>query len=100
MKLFTLLLIGTISFADGFYYHGAQSYRGAMNHHTVNHGTWVVPLAIGGIIGYVVGREQDDIYKPIPVYNVYLDKNRNTSYVEEVVYIESCDCYKKVLIKE
>lgn len=102
--LITLCLIAGLSYAGGFRHHGAPSWRSASNHHTVHHGTWVIPLALGGIIGYVVGNADDpeDKYKPAPVYNVYLDEKRKPSYVvtEDYVYFEECDCYKKVLIKE
>lgn len=66
-----------------------------MSHH---HGSnWVVPLVIGGVLGYTLSEPRRDtisyvqsnpvVYAPQPMYQ------------EQWVYFSDCDCQRKVLVR-
>jgi len=66
------------------------------NHH---HTDWVVPMVIGGVLGYVLSEPRRDsvtyiqsapapiVYAPQPIYQ------------EQWVYFSDCDCQRKVLVR-
>lgn len=59
-------------------------------HHHSHHAHWIVPLVVGGVIGYSVSRSEPErvvTYAP-------------TRYREEWVYFEECDCKRRVLVEE
>ena len=59
-------------------------------------GNWIVPLVIGGVLGYVLSEPRREsvnyvssapvVYAPQPVYE------------EQWVYFSDCDCQRKVLV--
>jgi hypothetical protein len=70
------------------------------NHHNRQHsGNWVVPLVIGGVLGYALSEPRHEsvtyvssnqaprVYAPQPIYQ------------EEWVYFSDCDCQRKVLVR-
>lgn len=64
------------------------------NHH--NASNWVVPLVIGGVLGYVLSephRESVTYVERTPV--VYAPQ---PMYQERWVYFSECDCQRKVLV--
>lgn len=60
-------------------------------------GNWVVPLVIGGVLGYALSEPRRDtvsyvqsnpvVYAPQPMYQ------------EQWVYFSDCDCQRKVLVR-
>lgn len=64
------------------------------NHHDVN---WVVPLVIGGVLGYALSEPREEtltyverspvVYAPQPLYR------------EQWVYFSDCDCQRRVWVK-
>ena len=64
------------------------------NHH--DNSSWVVPLVVGGVLGYVLSEPRREsvtyvrsapvVYAPQPVYE------------ERWVYFSDCDCQRKVLV--
>lgn len=67
------------------------------SHSSRHHGgNWVVPLVIGGVLGYVLSeprRESVTYVSSAPV--VY---NPQPIYQEQWVYFSDCDCQRKVLV--
>jgi len=64
--------------------------------HNNHRGNWVVPLVIGGVLGYVLSeprRESVTYVSSAPV--VY---NPQPTYQEQWVYFSDCDCQRKVLV--
>lgn len=78
-------------------HHYSHDNRGNYHH---NGGNWVIPLVIGGMLGYVLSEPNREnvtyvqsvstpapvIYAPQPVYE------------ERWVYFSDCDCQRKVLV--
>lgn len=74
---------------DRYEHHERMSY-----HHNAN---WVVPLVIGGVLGYALSEPRQErvtyvqsapvIYEPQPMYQ------------ERWVYFSDCDCQRKVLVR-
>jgi len=66
-----------------------------MSHHHASN--WVVPLVIGGVLGYALSeprresvtyvRNEPVVYMPQPIYQ------------EQWVYFSDCDCQRKVLLR-
>jgi hypothetical protein len=64
------------------------------HHHSAN---WVVPLVIGGVLGYALSEPRREsvtyvqsapvLYEPQPLYQ------------ERWVYFSDCDCQRKVLVR-
>lgn len=63
-----------------------------------NHANWVVPLVIGGVLGYAFSEPRREsvtyvqsatpiVYAPQPIYQ------------EQWVYFSDCDCQRKVLVR-
>lgn len=70
--------------------------RMSHNHHASN---WVVPLVIGGVLGYVLSepkRENVTYVQSTPSPVVYVPQ---PMYQEEWVYFSDCDCQRKVLVR-
>lgn len=83
-------------------YHNKTTYYTHDNHRDYHHdgGNWVIPLVIGGMLGYVLSEPNREnvtyvqsvsapapvIYAPQPVYE------------ERWVYFSDCDCQRKVLV--
>jgi len=94
----TVLLV-TSAYAGGHERFGRyESVRHAkMSNH--NHANWVVPLVIGGVLGYafseprrgsvtyVQSASDPIVYAPQPIYE------------EQWVYFSDCDCQRKVLVR-
>lgn len=80
-------------------------YAGPNNHHhprivrTIHHdahGDWVVPLVVGGVLGYVLAeprRESVTYIQTAPAVNYA------PLYEERWVYFGDCDCQRRVLVK-
>ena len=90
--LFGLVMLVAISAnADGWHRH----YSGG------NGGNYLLPLIIGGVIGYEVNRHNEDRREPqyqqppVPQRGVLID---GVVYVEVLQYDQSCNCYRKVLV--
>jgi hypothetical protein len=66
------------------------------NHHHTN---WVVPMVIGGVLGYALSeprRESVTYVQSAPVPVVYAPQ---PIYQEQWVYFSDCDCQRKVLVR-
>jgi hypothetical protein len=79
----------------GYYDRGGRyEYHERLSHH--NGANWVVPLVIGGVLGYALSEPRREsvtyvqsspvIYEPQPIYQ------------ERWVYFSDCDCQRKVLV--
>lgn len=77
---------------------GAQARGGDDRHHNrhshhshhASSAQWIVPLVIGGVVGYTLSRPQTisvATYTPAP------------RYAEEWVYFGDCDCKRRVLVE-
>lgn len=65
------------------------------NHHSAS--SWVVPLVIGGVLGYAFSqprRESVTYLQSTPV--VYTSQ---PIYQEQWLYFSDCDCQRKVLVR-
>jgi hypothetical protein len=75
-------------------HHEPSRYHKTSNHH---HANWVVPLVIGGVLGYAFSDPRRErvtyhqstsvVYTPQPMYQ------------EQWVYFGDCDCQRKVLVR-
>lgn len=77
--------------------HYGHDNRGDYHH---NGGNWVVPLVIGGFLGYVLSEPRrenvtyvESVSTPAPV--IYAPQ---PVYEERWVYFSDCDCQRKVLV--
>lgn len=91
--LLALLLasLSTTAFADGRYGHG---YRGG--------GNVLLPLIVGGTLGYIIAQPRQQIiivqepqYAPLPSY---VPANEPI-YRYENIYDANCNCYRQVLVQ-
>jgi len=73
---------------------GSHHSRMSYDNHSRNN--WVIPLVVGGVLGYALSEPRREsvtyvrtpvVYAPQPVYQ------------EEWVYFSDCDCQRKVLVK-
>lgn len=67
------------------------------NHY--HHTDWVVPMVIGGVLGYVLSeprRETVTYIQSAPAPIVYAPQ---PIYQEQWVYFSDCDCQRKVLVR-
>lgn len=63
------------------------------------HGSWVVPLVVGGAIGYLLSeprRESVSYVSAAPAPVAYAPE---PLYEERWVYFGDCDCQRKVLVR-
>ena len=86
-KVLIALLMLTALSAHADYWHRGYGGRG------------LLPLVIGGVIGYEIARPRHDtviIQQQQPVQQgVMID---GILYVEVLQYFQDCNCYKKVLV--
>ena len=66
-------------------------------HHHHNGANWVVPLVVGGVLGYALSepRRESVTYVSSRSPVVYAPQ---PAYQEQWVYFSDCDCQRKVLI--
>ncbi len=64
--------------------------------HNNHHNNWVIPLVVGGVLGYALSepRRESVTYARAPI--VYTPQ---PMYQEEWVYFGDCDCQRKVLVR-
>jgi len=109
--LSTVMILSVSAYADrgndrggryGHEQHNRMSYYGHDDRREYRHngGNWVIPLVIGGVLGYALSEPRREsvtyvqsvsapapiIYAPQPVYE------------EQWVYFSDCDCQRKVLV--
>lgn len=94
----TVMLLSVSAYADhdGRGGYGRGGYY-APSHY--NHGSWIVPLAVGGILGYALSeprRESVTYVQPVPSRVIY---PAQPVYQEQWVYFNDCDCQRKVLVQ-
>lgn len=78
----------------------SQSHYNNYNNHRAN---WVVPLIIGGALGYVLSeprRESVTYVQSVQSPVLYQPSSYQTQplYREQWVYFNDCDCQRKVLV--
>lgn len=95
-----VLLSSSVSASGGHDRGHYESHRHTKvsNFHHRHHGAnWVVPLVVGGVLGYALSEPRREsvtyvssrspvVYTPQPVYQ------------EQWVYFSDCDCQRKVLV--
>ncbi|MGZ8556659.1 MAG: hypothetical protein ACXWVX_09820 [Sulfuricurvum sp.] len=73
-----------------------ESQHSRMSYNNHSHNNWVIPLVVGGVLGYALSEPRYEsvtytrapvVYAPQPVYQ------------EEWVYFSDCDCQRKVLVR-
>jgi hypothetical protein len=79
---------------DRGHYNPPRHLKTSHHHHPSN---WVVPLVVGGVLGYALSEPRREnvmyvqtapvVYTPQPVYR------------EQWVYFSDCDCQRKVLVR-
>lgn len=68
------------------------SHNGSRHHG----GNWVVPLVIGGVLGYVLSEPRHESVTYVSSAPVVY--NPQPTYQEQWVYFSDCDCQRKVLV--
>ncbi|MGA9045839.1 hypothetical protein [Sulfuricurvum sp.] len=99
-----VLILSVSAYADGRHNRGGYESPRHVKMSSYNHynrhsgGNWVVPLVIGGVLGYALSEPRREsvtyvssapspvVYTPQPVYQ------------EQWVYFSDCDCQRKVLV--
>ncbi|MDD5052194.1 MAG: hypothetical protein PHO27_05610 [Sulfuricurvum sp.] len=64
-----------------------------------NHGNWIIPLMVGGALGYALSeprRESVTYIQSVPAPVVY--QTQQPVYQEQWIYFSDCDCQRKVLV--
>lgn len=93
------VVLGSSAYAGG--HEHAGRYESVRHMEMSNHyrSDWVVPLMVGGVLGYVLSEPRQEsvtfvqsapapiVYAPQPVYQ------------ERWVYFSDCDCQRKVLMR-
>jgi hypothetical protein len=102
------LIVATSAFADRderrgghdrgrseYEYHNSRNVT-VINEHHDHHGNWIVPLVVGGVLGYALSepRRETVVYaSAAPV--MYTPQ---PTYQERWVYFGECDCQRRVLV--
>lgn len=66
-----------------------------MSHH--HGGNWVVPMVIGGVLGYALSEPRRDTISYVQNNPVVCAPQ--PMYQEQWVYFSDCDCQRKVLVR-
>ena len=90
-----MLATSSASFADGYHH-----YRPAYHSHS---DSWVAPLIVGGIAGYIIAQPrqqtiivQQPVYQPLPSY---VPATTEPIYQYQDIYDATCGCYRRVLVQ-
>lgn len=79
----------------GFEHHNTRNVT-VVNNHRDHRGNWILPLVVGGVLGYALSepRRESVVYaSAAPV--VY---SPQPTYQERWVYFGDCDCQRRVLV--
>lgn len=93
-----LSMLSSSLYADKYHW---SSHHYAPRHvkmsHSQQHVNWVVPLVVGGVLGYALSepRRESVTY----VQTAYSPTVYPPLYEERWVYFGDCDCQRKVLVK-
>lgn len=103
--LSAVMILSVSAYADGRHDRGGRyeypRHVKMSNYHDYNRrssGNWVVPLVIGGVLGYALSeprRESVTYVSSAPAPVVYAPQ---PMYQEQWVYFSDCDCQRKVLV--
>lgn len=97
-----ILIVSTTAYASpghergGYYpssYHhseGRHDHRGGAN--------WVVPLVIGGVLGYALSEPRQENVRYVSTVQRPVVYTSQPVYREEWAYFSDCDCQRKVLV--
>ncbi len=94
-----LMLLSVSAYADHDGHGGGYGRGGYYAPSHYNHGSWIVPLAVGGILGYALSeprRESVTYIQPLQSQVIY---SSQPIYQEQWVYFNDCDCQRKVLVQ-
>jgi hypothetical protein len=101
--LSAVMILSVSAYADhgnnrGGRYVPSQHYNSHYNGH--DGGNWVIPLVIGGVLGYALSEPRHEsvtyvqsVSAPAPI--IYAPQ---PMYQEQWVYFSDCDCQRKVLV--
>lgn len=110
MKALTIILSAAILSATTLSAHGGGRYEPPrhvkVSHHN-NGANWVIPMVIGGVLGYALSEPQRDrvtYVSSVPAPAVYAPPSQVVYtqnapvYEERWVYFSDCGCERKVLV--
>lgn len=104
--LSAVMIFSVSAYADHDRYRGG--YYGP-RHGGYHNGDWVIPLVVGGVLGYALSEPRRDtvtyvqpvqpqvIYQT-PVYPSQPIYQSQPVYQEQWIYFSDCDCQRKVLV--
>lgn len=81
---------------DRGYYAPSRHVRMPYNRH---HDNWVVPLVIGGVLGYVLSEPRQETVTYTSTVRAPAVYSAQPVYEERWVYFGDCDCQRKVLVQ-
>ncbi|WP_294913702.1 hypothetical protein [Sulfuricurvum sp. UBA5598] len=92
-----LAVLSSSAYAGMHHRHHHYAPRHVKMAHSQQHANWVVPLVIGGVLGYALSepRRESLTY----VQTAYSPAVYPPLYEERWVYFGDCDCQRKVLVK-
>jgi hypothetical protein len=96
--LSAVMILSVSAYAD----HGGHDRGGYYAPH-YGHGNWIIPLMVGGVIGYALSephRETVTYVQPVQPQIIYQAPVYQSQpiYQEQWVYFNDCDCQRKVLV--
>ena len=100
MKKVTMLIATSLLMLTGIVHAGGNGhhYHRPMNgHHHHYGGKWIMPLVIGGAVGYAISQQYRPNYASVPVYPNTLPP-APYGYHYESLLDANCNCYRWVLV--
>ncbi|MDD2838160.1 MAG: hypothetical protein PHX59_04315 [Sulfuricurvum sp.] len=96
-----ILIVSASAYAspghDRGYYSPAHHHNEGRYEHR-NNGNWVVPLVIGGVLGYVLSEPRQENVRYVSTVQRPIVYASQPMYREQWVYFSDCDCQRKVLV--
>lgn len=74
----------------------SNDYHNDRRHHGAN---WVVPLVIGGVLGYALSEPRRESVTYVSSVRSPVVCTPQPVYEEQWVYFSDCDCQRKVLVR-
>ena len=87
----SMMLIASSSQANPNYWNHSPQYH--------DHGNWIAPLVIGGVVGYALSQPRTVVVQqPVPVYYPNTYPPVPYGYHYEQIVDAGCNCYRWVLV--
>ena len=100
MKKATMLIATSLLMLTGIVHaagNGHHHHRPMSGHHHHSAGRWIMPLVIGGAVGYAISQQYRPAPAPVLVYPNTLPPAPYGYHYEQIIDA-NCNCYRWVLV--